>query len=164
MQFNLSCLAQPQSQLPGWAGVVLDEVADVLGDRLACDVAPFLNLFGDLSRDFAGPMLASVEGHHANRRIELASQQIANHGLKVRAFDIGLAVGGAPRTEAFQHGIDRFKIAVRRGLRRPTQTLLLLGAFLWDGKDNYKGNEAVDDCIHGPKNDQRQDVGTVWPH
>jgi hypothetical protein len=33
---------------------------------------------------------------------------------------------------------------------------------LWDGKDNYKGNQAVDDCIHGPKNDQRQDVGTVW--
>ena len=56
--------------------------------------------------------------------------------------------------------------AIWSARQQPLQayTLLLLGAFLWDRKDNYKGNQAVDDCIHGPKNDQRQDVGTAWPH
>ena len=41
--------------------MVLDEAADVLRDGLACDVAPSLNLFGDLPRDIVGPMPKHVE-------------------------------------------------------------------------------------------------------
>ena len=94
--------AQPQSQLPSRAGVVLDEIPDALGDRLACNVTPSLNLLGDLPRNIIGPVLTRVEGHHANRFIEIPAHEIGDHGLKVRAFDIGLAVGGAQRTEAVQ--------------------------------------------------------------
>ena len=72
--------AQPQGQLPGWAGVVFDETPDASRDRLAREVASFLNLFGDLSRDIAGPMLARVEGHHANRLIEIPAHEIGDHG------------------------------------------------------------------------------------
>jgi hypothetical protein len=46
--FHLALLPQPQSQLSGWAGVVLDEVPEVLGDRFARNVASLLNLVGDL--------------------------------------------------------------------------------------------------------------------
>ena len=84
--------AQPQSQLPSRAGVVLDEIPHAFGDRLAYDVTPSLNLLGDLPRNVIGPML---EGHHPKRLVELPGHQIGNYGLKVRTFDIGLAVGGA---------------------------------------------------------------------
>jgi len=90
--FQRTSSTQPQSQLSGWAGVVLDKVQDALGDRLSREVASFLNFFGYLPRNVIGPML---EGHHPKRLVELPGHQIGNYGLKVRTFDIGLAVGGA---------------------------------------------------------------------
>ena|SRR6516162_4914297 len=93
--FQRTSSTQPQSQLSGWAGVVLDKVQDALGDRLSREVASFLNFFGDLPRNVIGPMLRRVEGHHPKRLVELPGHQIGNYGLKVRTFDIGLAVGGA---------------------------------------------------------------------
>lgn len=102
---QLNSRAQPQGELPGWAGVVLDEVLDLLGDRLAREVASFLNLFGDLPRNVIGPMLMGVEGHHANRVIELPAQEIMpslSQGPRVRCRS---RVGGAYRSEVVQHEI-----------------------------------------------------------
>jgi hypothetical protein len=49
--------------------VLFDETPDALRDRLACEVASFLDFFGDLLRDIVGPMPKHVEGEHPNRRI-----------------------------------------------------------------------------------------------
>jgi len=39
---------QPQGQLPGRTGVAGDEVADMLGNTNALDIAPSLNFEGDI--------------------------------------------------------------------------------------------------------------------
>ena len=95
--------------------MVLDEIPDAFGDRLACDVTPSLNLMSDLPRNVIGPMLRRIEGHHAKRLVELPGHEIGHYSLKVRAFGIGLAVGGAYRPKAVQHEIHgRISAVMRR--------------------------------------------------
>ena len=60
--------------------MVLDEIPDAFGDWLSREVASFLNLFSDLPRNIIGPVLTRVEGHHANRFIEIPAHEIGDHG------------------------------------------------------------------------------------
>jgi hypothetical protein len=81
--------------------VGLDEVADVLRDRLALDIAPRLNAFGYLLRHILRPMFERVERDDANRSIELPGEQIGDDGLKVRPL--------ARRSKGLKTGMERPK-------------------------------------------------------
>src|SRR5712671_22398 len=93
-------------ELPRCAAVGGDEIPDMLRHRLAVDVAARLNLGGDLRRYVFGPVLQRVESNHPHRIVELAQQEIADHGLEVGALEFGLAVDGVQRAKAVDDEID----------------------------------------------------------
>jgi hypothetical protein len=70
---------------------LLDEIPDVLGDGIAGNVAPGLNLLGELPRNIISLMFQRVDGHHANRRVELSGHEVGDHRLKVGALDLGVS-------------------------------------------------------------------------
>ena len=63
--------------------MVFDEIPDAVRDRLACEVASFLDFFGDLLRDIVGPMPKHVEGDHPNRRIGDSHPAAMASGVRV---------------------------------------------------------------------------------
>src|SRR5215204_2817948 len=93
----------------------------MLGHRLAGNVAPRLYFLSDIFRDLVSPMLQRVEGHDANRIIELPGHEIVDDGFEIGALDLGLAVNG-PVFEAVDHEIDRLIRTVRNGTRRPARS------------------------------------------
>jgi len=83
----------------------------MLRHRLAVDVAARLDLGCDLRRYVFGPVLQRVEGDHPHRIVELARQQVADHGIEVGALEFGLAVDGIQRTNANDDELDRMNRA-----------------------------------------------------
>jgi len=72
-----ACLSQLKSGLTSaprlpQASVAYNKVADVFGYWYAIDIAAGLNFFGHLVGNILDPVLKCVEGHDANRSVELA--------------------------------------------------------------------------------------------
>jgi hypothetical protein len=59
--FILPGRSKSQSQLPRRAGVSINEVLDMLGHGLACNVAPRLYFLSDIFGNVISPMLQRVE-------------------------------------------------------------------------------------------------------
>src|ERR1700736_3575201 len=57
---------------PVKAGVACNKVPDVFGYWYAIDIAAGFNIFGYLVGNILDPVLKCVEGHDANRSVELA--------------------------------------------------------------------------------------------
>jgi hypothetical protein len=85
-------LNQPQRQLVRRSAIGINKVSDMLGHRLARNVAPGLNFLSDVFGNVVCPMLQGIEGYDASRIIELPSHKIADDGFEIRSLDLGLAV------------------------------------------------------------------------
>ena len=77
MLLATACLSQLKSSLTSaprlsQAGVACNKVPDVFGYWHAIDIAAGLNIFGYLVGNILDPVLKCVEGHDANRSVELA--------------------------------------------------------------------------------------------
>ena len=70
--------------------VVLDKVADVLGQFVALDIEPGLDFRRDIFGDVVRPVFESIEGDDAKRIVELAGDQFADHGFPIVSLDLGL--------------------------------------------------------------------------
>jgi hypothetical protein len=112
-------LHQPQRELMIRTGVARDEVADMLGDSNAFDIAAGLNFEGDIFCDILRPMLKRIEGDNAERVVELSRHQIGDDGFEVGLLDFGLAVDGAKSGKAVDHEVDRLIRTVGYDPRRP---------------------------------------------
>ena len=88
----------------------------MLGHGLARYVASSLNFLSDIFGNVVCPMLQSVEGHDANRIIELPRHKIADDGFEIRSLDLGLAIDAAA-AEAVNYQICRLIRAVWHGTR-----------------------------------------------
>ena len=81
--------------MPRPRDVALYEVPDVLGHRVACDVAAIFDYLCDIPGNVIGPMLQRVEGHDPNRVVELPRQKIIDDVFKIGPLDLGLPVDAA---------------------------------------------------------------------
>jgi hypothetical protein len=70
------------------AGMACNKVPYVFGYWYAIDIAAGLNIFGDLVGNILDPVFKCVEGHDANRGVELAGQEIGDGRFKVVPFDL----------------------------------------------------------------------------
>src|ERR1700690_1923851 len=93
-------LHQPQRELMIRTGAAGDEVADMLGDGNAFDIAAGLNFEGDIFCDILRPMLKRIKGHDTQRVVELSRYQIGDDSFEVGPLVFRLAVDGAKSAEA----------------------------------------------------------------
>ena len=94
----------------------INKVSEMLGHRLARNVAPHLNFLSDIFRNVVCPMLQSIERYDTNRIIELSSQKIADDGFEVRSLSLSLTVNAAA-AKAINYQICRLIRAVWHGTR-----------------------------------------------
>src|SRR3954451_4162203 len=69
------------------SAVALDEVAEIVGQRHAIDVAARPNLTGDIGRDVLHPVLERVEGDDLDGVVEAAGDEFANRGVEIASLD-----------------------------------------------------------------------------
>ncbi|MBW5437905.1 hypothetical protein FXB41_25065 [Bradyrhizobium canariense] len=67
--------------------MALDEVAEIVGQRHAIDVAARPNLAGDVGRDVLHPVLERVEGDDLDGVVEAAGDEFANRGVEIASLD-----------------------------------------------------------------------------
>jgi hypothetical protein len=73
----------PQRQLARRPSVSINKVSEMLGHGLARNVASSLNFLSDIFGNVVCPMLQSVEGHDANRIIELPGHKFTDDGFEI---------------------------------------------------------------------------------
>src|ERR1700732_1730210 len=73
---------------PSQAGVACNKVPDVFGYWYAIDIAAGFNIFGYLVGNILDPVLKCVEGHDANRSVELAGWEIGDGRFEVVPLDL----------------------------------------------------------------------------
>jgi len=111
---------KPQRELAVWPGVPGDEVANMVRNRSAFDIAAGLNFERDIFRDVLRPMLKRIEGDNADRVVELSRHQIGDDGFEVGPLNFGLAVNGAqPAAKAVDDEVDGLIRAVGHERRGP---------------------------------------------
>jgi virulence factor BrkB len=74
---------QPQRQPARRPSVSINKVSEMLGHGLARNVASSLNFLSDIFGNVVRPMFQSVEGHDANRIIELPGHKFTDDGFEI---------------------------------------------------------------------------------
>jgi hypothetical protein len=92
-------------KLAVWPGVTGDEVANMVRNRSAFDIAAGLNFGRDDRREVIRPMLKCVECDHANRVVKLASHEIVDDSFQVSSLDFGFPVDLAICAKAIHYDV-----------------------------------------------------------
>ena len=98
---------EPQGQLPVPTGMARNEVAQMIRDLCAFDIAAGLDFSRDLVRDIIRPMLKRIEGDNAHRVVELTRQKIGDDGFDISPLDFRFAVNTAEPLKAVDYEVDR---------------------------------------------------------
>ena len=69
-------------------GMPIHKVPDMLGHRLAVDVASRFNFARDACRQIARPVLERVEGGNTQGIAKFSGQEIGDNGFQVAAFHL----------------------------------------------------------------------------
>ncbi|BAC51732.1 bll6467 [Bradyrhizobium diazoefficiens USDA 110] len=67
--------------------MAFDEIAEIVGQCHAIDVASRANLAGDVGRDVLHPVFERVERDHLDRVVEAAGDELADRGLEIASLD-----------------------------------------------------------------------------
>jgi len=86
--------------------MALHKICDVVRQGLSIDIAAHLQFGGDIGREIGNPVLERVEGHDADRIVELRRQQFANDHLEIAAFELDVATVTAASDDAIDDDID----------------------------------------------------------